>query len=89
LRYRYMGDRPAVEDNSVIAKGYFIADAISNYTKAGYTIGLAVENIFDQQWKETQFNTESRLKNEAQPVSEIHFTPGTPLAFKIRFTKTF
>jgi len=89
LRYRYMGDRPAVEDNSVIAKGYFIADAILNYTKAGYAIGLAVENIFDQQWKETQFNTESRLKNEAQPVSEIHFTPGTPLAFKIRFTKTF
>jgi CarboxypepD_reg-like domain/TonB-dependent Receptor Plug Domain len=89
LRYRYMGDRPANEDNSVIAKGYFIADAILNYTKAGYNIGLSVENIFDQQWKETQFNTESRLKNEAQPVSEIHFTPGTPLGLKVRFTKTF
>ncbi len=89
LRYRYMGDRPAIEDNSIIAKGYFIADAILNYSKSGYTIGVSVENIFDQQWKETQFNTESRLKNEAQPVSEIHFTPGTPLAFKIRFTKTF
>ncbi len=89
LRYRYMGDRPAIEDNSVVAKGYFIADAILNYSKPGYTIGLSVENIFDQQWKETQFNTESRLKNEAQPVSEIHFTPGTPLGLKVRFTKTF
>ncbi len=89
LRYRYMGDRPANEDNSVIAKGYFIADAILNYSKPGYTIGLSVENIFDQQWKETQFNTESRLKNEAQPVSEIHFTPGTPIGLKVKFTKTF
>jgi outer membrane receptor protein involved in Fe transport len=89
LRYRYMGDRPTNEDNSVIATGYFIADAILNYSKSGYTIGLSAENIFDQQWKETQFNTESRLENEAQPVSEIHFTPGTPLSFKIRFTKTF
>jgi outer membrane receptor protein involved in Fe transport len=86
LRYRYMGDRPANEDNSVVAKGYFIADAVLNYTKPGYSIGLSVENIFDQQWKETQFNTESRLINEAQPVSEIHFTPGAPFALRIRFT---
>jgi hypothetical protein len=89
LRYRYMADRPAIEDNSAVAKGYFIADAILNYSNHGYTIGLSIENIFGQQWKETQFNTETRLKNEAQSVSEIHFTPGTPLAFKIRFTKTF
>lgn len=89
LRYRYMGDRPAIEDNSVVAKGYFIADAILNYTEPGYSIGLSVENIFSQEWKETQFNTESRLLNETQPVSEIHFTPGTPLALKIRLTKTF
>jgi outer membrane cobalamin receptor len=89
LRYRYMGDRPANENNSVIAKGYFIADAILNYSKQGYTIGLSVENVFNQSWKETQFDTLSRLKDEAQPVSEIHFTQGTPIAFKLRFTKTF
>jgi outer membrane cobalamin receptor len=89
IRYRYMGDRPATEDNSVVADGYFITDLILNYTKPGYGVELAVENIFDQPWKETQFNTESRLINEAEPVSEIHFTPGTPLLFRIRVTKTF
>jgi CarboxypepD_reg-like domain/TonB-dependent Receptor Plug Domain len=88
LRYRYMDDRPANESNSVIAKGYFITDAVLNYTKSGYSFGISLENIFNQQWNETQFNTESRLKNEAQSVSEIHFTPGTPFSFKIRFTKT-
>ena len=84
-----MGDRPANEDNSVVAVGYWIADAILNYTKPGYSLGLLVENVFNQEWKETQFNTESRLINETQPVAEIHFTPGTPFAWKIRFTKTF
>ena len=89
LRYRYMGDRPANENKSVIAKGYFITDAILNYTKSGYSIGLSVENIFNQRWNETQFNTESRLINEAQPVTEIHFTSGTPVGLKLRLSKTF
>lgn len=89
LRYRYMGDRPANEDNSVVAVGYWIADAILNYSKPGYSVGLLVENVFNQEWKETQFNTESRLINETQPITEIHFTPGTPFAWRIRVTKTF
>ena len=88
LRYRYMGDHPAIEDNSMIAKGYFIADAILNYTKPGYSIGFFVENILNQQWNETQFNIESRLIGETHPVSEIHLTPGTPFGVKFTFTKT-
>lgn len=78
LRYRYMHDRPANEDKSVIAKGYFINDVNINYSRARFEIGLSVQNIFDVRWKETQFDTESRLQNEPQAVSEIHFTPGTP-----------
>ncbi|HMR89025.1 MAG TPA: hypothetical protein PKD51_12765 [Saprospiraceae bacterium] len=34
------------------------------------------------EWNETQFATESRLKNEVEPVVEIQFTPGTPLFVK-------
>ena len=41
-------------------------------------IGLRIENLFDVAWNETQFATESRLRGEAVPVEEIHFTPGTP-----------
>ncbi len=78
LRYRWLGDRPANEDNSVVAKGYFIADAAINYTKKRWEAGLAIQNILNQKWKETQFDTESRLFQEPAPVSEIHFTPGTP-----------
>lgn len=86
LRYRYMYDRPANEDNSVVAKGYFINDLVLSYTRSRYELSLTVQNIFDVRWKETQFDTESRLRNEPQPVSEIHFTPGTPLFIKFGLT---
>jgi len=78
LRYRLMGDRPANEDNSVVAKGYFVWDGTINYTTKKWELGVSVQNIFNVKWKETQFDTESRLYNESQPISEIHFTPGTP-----------
>ena len=89
LRYRYMGDRPANEDNTVVAKGYTVFDAVLNYTARRWEIGLSIQNLFDVKWKETQFDTESRLYDEAQPVSEIHFTPGTPFFAKVGFTYFF
>ena len=82
MRYRYVSNRPANEDNSIVAKGYFITDAQLNYTQKKVTIGFSIQNLFNTQWKETQFATESRLKNEANSVNEIHFTSGTP--FNIR-----
>jgi hypothetical protein len=89
LRYRYMADRPANEDNSVIAKGYFIADGAINYTKPKWEAGLSIQNLFNARWKETQFDTESRLQNEPDPVSEIHFTPGTPFFARLSFSYFF
>ena len=89
LRYRYIGDRPANEDNSIVAKGYFVNDLQANYTKRAYTLGLSVQNLFDVRWKETQFATESRLRNEAEPVEEIHFTPGTPFFARLSLMYSF
>lgn len=89
LRYRYIGDRPANEDNSIVAKGYLITDAILNYTRKSFEIGMSIENLFNLKWKEAQFDTESRLKNEAAPVDEIHFTPGSPFSVRLRFAKYF
>lgn len=89
LRYRYMGDRPANEDYSVVAKGYFVTDVSVNYQKKKYEIGFFIQNLFNVKWKGTQFDTESRLQNEPAPVSEIHFTPGTPFSAKMSFTLNF
>lgn len=83
LRFRYINDRPANEDNSIVAKGYFITDFNVNYTYEKIVFGVSVENLFNSEWNETQFATESRLKNETSSVEEIHFTPGTPFFLKI------
>lgn len=89
LRYRCTGNRAGNEDYSLTAVGYFITDAVINYTKPKYEIGLVINNIFNTRWKETQFNTETRLKNEPALVDEICFTPGTPFGAKLSFTYFF
>ncbi|WP_248723956.1 TonB-dependent receptor domain-containing protein [Seonamhaeicola sp. ML3] len=82
INYRYLDDRPANEDNSIVADGYFVTDINANYTIKNITFGVVIENLFDTEWNETQFATESRLQNEITPVEEIHFTPGTPFFIK-------
>jgi len=90
INYRYVDDRPANEDNSIIAEGYFVTDLNINYNFAkNWTFGLAIENLFDVEWNETQFATETRLFNEASPVEEITFTPGTPFFLRGRIMVTF
>ena len=89
LRYRYLADRAANEDKSVLADGYMLADATLNYSRPKFEIGLAAENLLNVDWNEAQFDTESRLKDEADPVSEIHFTPGTPFFMKLKVSFFF
>jgi outer membrane cobalamin receptor len=82
LRYRYLNSRPANQDNSVVAPGYFLLDAVVNYTTPKFQIGLTAENLLNTKWNQAQFNTLSRLKNESVPVDELHYTPGTPFFIK-------
>lgn len=89
LQYRYINDRPANEDNSIVAEGYLITDLNINYKIKDITLGIAIENILDVAWNETQFATESRLQNEPNSVEEIHFTPGTPFFAKASITYRF
>ena len=77
-------DRPANEDGSITALGYTVCDAQVNYTRKKYEIGLQAMNVLNTEWNEAQFATTSRLFNEAAPVTELHFTPGTPRFFNLR-----
>lgn len=82
LYFRHMNHRPANDDNSIVAKGYCIVDANFSYPIHNWIIGINIENLMNSEWNETQFATESRLKNESVSVEEIHFTPGTPFTIK-------
>lgn len=89
INYRFIKDRPANEDNSIIAEGYFITDLNLNYTMKNWTFGVIVENLFDSEWNETQFATESRLLSEPNSFEEIHFTPGTPFYLRGKISVSF
>ena len=89
ISYRFVNHRPANEDNSIVAEGYFITDMNLNYNYKNWTFGLIVENLFDSEWNETQFATESRLFNEPNPVEEIHFTPGSPFFLRGKVSISF
>ncbi|OIQ40284.1 MAG: TonB-dependent receptor [Bacteroidetes bacterium MedPE-SWsnd-G1] len=82
INLRHIKDRPANEDNSIVAKGYTVTDLNAGYTWKKFNFGIQIQNLFDTEWNETQFATESRLQNEISPVEEIHFTPGTSFYFK-------
>ncbi|MBC8047980.1 MAG: TonB-dependent receptor, partial [Fimbriimonadaceae bacterium] len=89
FRYRYMDDRPANETGSVIAEGYFVNDIILEYTTKKYSIGAEIQNLFNVQWNEAQFDTESRLFGETESVSELHYTPGVPFYAKVNLSYFF
>lgn len=89
IQARFLADRPANEDNSIIAEGYTIVDLNANYDFKPFSIGFNIENLLNAEWKETQFATESRLRNEVNSVEEIHFTPGAPFFTRLSLRYSF
>ena len=83
LRYRHIGDRPANEDGSVTAEGHTLFNLNASYSLGSYQLQVIVENIFDATWNEAQFDTESQLRDEAKPISGLHFTPGNPIGIQV------
>ncbi len=82
VRYRFIDDRPATEDYSATADGYFLLDMVMSWRIRKWQLLISMENIADSDWREAQFYTTSRLRYETLPVSEIHFTPGSPRFIK-------
>ena len=82
VRYRFIDSRPANETNSVRAEGYMLLDMVAAYRVKKFEFTLSLENILNKEWREAQFDTESRLQFEQNPVSEIHYTPGSPRFLK-------
>ncbi len=78
LRLRNIDDRPAVEDNSVRAIGYTVVDLSASYRLSAFEIYANIENLFNIEWNEAQFDTDSRLQGESGITSELHYTAGTP-----------
>jgi len=89
LRYRHIGDRPANETSTVKALGYSVIDFTAGCRFGSYQLHLILENLTNTKWNEAQFDTESRLRNETEPVSELHFTPGNPRNVRVGLSYFF
>ncbi len=89
ISYRYLHNRPANSDNTLTARGYFITDLTINYTQKRYEVGLAIENLFNRQWDESQFEYISQLKGETAPIDQVSYTPGVPFFAKLKVTLFF
>ena len=90
LRYRYMHDRPANDDNSIVAGGYFVNDLLLGYERKSWAVNLQVQNLFDVNWNEAMFAATTRLAGERpNGIEQLTFTPGTPLFAKLAFSIKF
>ena len=59
------------------------------YRIKGFRLFTQIENLANIDWNEAQFDTESRLYYETNPVSELHFTPGNPFNFQVGLSYEF
>jgi hypothetical protein len=89
ISYRYLHDRSANSNYTLTAQGYWVTDLTLNYTKKKYEAGIAIENLLNVAWNESQFEYVSRLKYETAAVDEVSYTPGVPFFAKIKFSVFF
>lgn len=89
LRFRHLSDRPANEDNSIVALGHTLFYASLAYNYRQFTFAVNGENLLNSEWNEAQFSTETRLKGEKNSVTELCYTPGNPRNFQISVSYRF
>ncbi|BFU95378.1 MAG: putative TonB-dependent receptor [Nitrospira sp.] len=87
LQGTYMGVRPLIEDRSVKSPSWVDFDLSERYLlpvrlpHGKLEAFLFIQNLLDTKWEQATFYFESRLRNEAAGVNDIHFVPGNPRFF--------
>ena len=83
MRYRHIGSRAADQADSVVARGYSIVELFGTWQRSRVQLIVTLDNLLNAVWNEAQFATTSRLQQEPAPVTELHFTPGTPRTVQV------
>jgi outer membrane receptor protein involved in Fe transport len=84
LQATYLGVRPLMEDRSIRAPSWIDVDVSERYqipiklAHGRLEAFLFVQNLLNTKWEQAVFAFESRLRNEAAGVTDIHFVPGNP-----------
>ena len=76
-----------MEDASIVASGHTVFDlAMSRRIRRGVEFNLALDNLTNRDYWETQNYFESRLPTDPAGVWRIHGTPGYPLTATVGIT---
>ncbi len=84
IQATYLGVRPLIEDRSVKAPSWVDVDLSERYAlpvklrHGRLEAFVFVQNLLNTKWEQASFYFESRLRNEAAGVNDIHFVPGNP-----------
>lgn len=84
LQATYIGVRPLTEDRSIKSPSWLDLDLSERYhipiklAHGRLEAFLFVQNLLNTKWEQAVFAFESRLRNEAAGVTDIHFVPGNP-----------
>ena len=87
---RWVGNRPANQEDTLVAQGYFLVDLYGAYRWRFLEFGLSIQNLLNSTWREAQFATTYQvveapyntrvLSRLNQVTTNIAFTPGAPIA---------
>ncbi len=88
LRYRHINHyRLDGEDPSLLASGFDVLDfSVNRRLRRGIEFNLAIDNLTNKRYYETQNYFESRIRPGAELQSRIHATPGYPITISVGMT---
>jgi hydrogenase/urease accessory protein HupE len=86
---RYLGPRPLIEDASVMARSFTLANLRLGYRfNREVQADLDVFNLFDRRANDIEYYYLSRLAGEAAPVTDRHFHPVEPRTVRLSMKVT-
>jgi hypothetical protein len=90
LRLRHFGPRPLLEDNSVESKSTSIVNGEVGYKFSNrIRLTLAAFNLFDAKVSDIDYFFESQLRDETEPVEDLHFHAAIPRSARLSFQVSF
>jgi hypothetical protein len=81
-RLRALGPR-ATTDPTIAARGHTLIDAIARRRWGAFELGLAIENLLDARWHETQLAGDVRPSRRVEPTRDLLVTPGAPMTVMV------
>jgi hypothetical protein len=97
IQMRYMGTRYGDEERVSLLRPWAIFDLLGKYTWERYDFNFSITNLANKKWWAGQQYHDSQIRNdprlptvsEANPVNDIHYTPGGPLTIRAGATVHF